>query len=1015
MLELLDIINDEDLSIYREEGQQPMNLWEEDETIGWVYQYYNSSEEISAMREASGVPRNSRELAVRNQFFTPRYVVQFLVENSLGRQWLEMTKGQTSLVNDCQYMVKREQEIFLNKGEVIPEAKIEGANYIEYRALKDPREILMLDPACGSMHFGLYCFDLFEQIYTEAWDNHSELMPDLRDKYLREDYIKRIPGYILQYNIHGVDIDPRAIQIAGLSLWLRAQKSYKKLGLHPADRPMIKKSNLVVAEPMPGDAELLSEFTRSLPGPIGKLVRVIWDKMQLAGETGLLLKIEEELKNEIEIAKEEYKQYKGGSTQTSIFGGVEDVKTAEMAAIYGKDQKITKDFFDTAEEEVLKALQSFSENAEGEHAFQKLLFAEDTASGFAFIELCRKRYDVIVMNPPFGEVANNSLVYIKSQYPNFSKNIIVSFTDRTSELLAENGKLGAIVDKTIFIKSSYQNFRDALISSNFELTNYCDLGWGILDGAQVETACYTINNGKSYNPSAFFDCRVISLKKLRVLPDRFKYKHLITKFHTIPNYSFAYDFPEEIWANMGDSKSFEPHAGCARQGLGISDSWRWYRHKNEIKINQNGDAYKYLVNGGGFSPYYRDLDLMIFWKNDGKAIKATEEIIYGSSSRTVKNTSFYFQKGICFPKRTFHLNGFVFPVGCVFSSEGLSFFMNANFSNGIWDMLALFNSKLESYVINRFCGQHKSVGYVKKLPMPVNDLNLNESKKIANIKFIFSQIVTNSNYFNLPAFVGFEKFLSALEIVLKNEPNELNILEQINYFNDSASFTQKIDVIEKFIFELNRYINLQQLVIDAKVNNDFNIPVEGIDTDSYTARPDLYVHQGIIEDKILRNKFWSNDLLSYLTGLLFARWNLPSNTGNILLSVDDYLGSDIPFISPNHNDVPTYESKVLSIKDGRFNIVPDLDKEIESLFNKIMGQTSDSMFSDFLEELNTNSLYDYFRDQSSSGFFDFHFNRNSLGRRMAPYYWFLSSSSGKFSICLYYPALNENTLFSNRQ
>ena len=158
MLELLDIINDEDLSIYREEGQQPMNLWEEDETIGWVYQYYNSREEISAMRDASGAPRNSRELAVRNQFFTPRYVVQFLVDNSLGRQWFEMTKGQTSLVNDCQYMVKREQEIFLDKGEVIPEAKIEGANYIEYRALKDPREILMLDPACGSMHFGLVLF-----------------------------------------------------------------------------------------------------------------------------------------------------------------------------------------------------------------------------------------------------------------------------------------------------------------------------------------------------------------------------------------------------------------------------------------------------------------------------------------------------------------------------------------------------------------------------------------------------------------------------------------------------------------------------------------------------------------------------------------------------------------------------------------------------------------------------------------------------------------------------------------
>ena len=97
LLELLEIINDEDLNIYRESGHQPINLWTEDETIGWIYQYYNSREEISEMREASGAPRNSRELAVRNQFFTPRYVVQFLVDNSLGRQWFEMTKGTNSL------------------------------------------------------------------------------------------------------------------------------------------------------------------------------------------------------------------------------------------------------------------------------------------------------------------------------------------------------------------------------------------------------------------------------------------------------------------------------------------------------------------------------------------------------------------------------------------------------------------------------------------------------------------------------------------------------------------------------------------------------------------------------------------------------------------------------------------------------------------------------------------------------------------------------------------------------
>ena len=70
-------------------------LWGEDETIGWIYQYFNSSEERRQMRAESQAPRNSRELAVRNQFFTPRYVVEFLTDNTLGRIWYEMTQGQT--------------------------------------------------------------------------------------------------------------------------------------------------------------------------------------------------------------------------------------------------------------------------------------------------------------------------------------------------------------------------------------------------------------------------------------------------------------------------------------------------------------------------------------------------------------------------------------------------------------------------------------------------------------------------------------------------------------------------------------------------------------------------------------------------------------------------------------------------------------------------------------------------------------------------------------------------------
>src|SRR5262249_57594942 len=111
MLKLLAAINHADID----------PLWAEDETIGWIYQYFNSVEERRQMRAESAAPRNSRELAVRNQFFTPRYVVEFLTDNTLGRIWYEMTKGETQLKEQCRYLVRRPTEIFLNTVEVAPE------------------------------------------------------------------------------------------------------------------------------------------------------------------------------------------------------------------------------------------------------------------------------------------------------------------------------------------------------------------------------------------------------------------------------------------------------------------------------------------------------------------------------------------------------------------------------------------------------------------------------------------------------------------------------------------------------------------------------------------------------------------------------------------------------------------------------------------------------------------------------------------------------------------------------
>ena len=173
------------------------------------------------------------------------------------------------------------------------------------------------------MHFGLYAFDLYELIYEEAWQLEAELGAEafIREGDLKplhqtyesfEDFKAEIPRLIIEHNIHGVDIDPRAVQIAGLSLWQRAQRDWQQQGIKPQQRPVVRKSNIVCAEPMPGEKALLQEFSNTLNLPVlGQLLEAIFDKMELAGEAGTLLQIEEESQSSIQKARDQWQAQAG--------------------------------------------------------------------------------------------------------------------------------------------------------------------------------------------------------------------------------------------------------------------------------------------------------------------------------------------------------------------------------------------------------------------------------------------------------------------------------------------------------------------------------------------------------------------------------------------------------------------------------------------------------------------------------------------------------------------------------
>lgn len=473
LLNLLAALNDPEVAV----------VWGDDETIGWVYQYFNGEDERRQMRAESQAPRNSRELAVRNQFFTPRYVVQFLTDNSLGRTWCEMRGGDTELAQ-LDYLVKPEEGF-------------------EPRPPKDPRDLRILDPACGSGHFLLYAFDLLAGdpkrgvlgIYEEAWRS-SGLEPTseatsatLRDDYASDADLRRaIPDLILKHNLYGVDIDPRAAQIAALALWMRAQRAFKDFGIRRSERPLIERTNIVTAEPMPGDRGMVAEFASTLrPQVLGELFQRMVEEMQLAGELGSLLRIDRALAGAVARAR---KQFTGARDANPLFPAYGRPK--QVALDFDLSGVSEESFFDSAEEQILEALRAYADGAPTSLSVRRHLFAGDAAQGISFIDLSRKRFDVVLMNPPFGAASLGAKREFEAAFPRTKNDIYAAFVERGIELLHPAGFLGAITSRTGFFLSSFQKWREEILLKEAPPIVFADLGQGVLDSAMVEVAAYCL-------------------------------------------------------------------------------------------------------------------------------------------------------------------------------------------------------------------------------------------------------------------------------------------------------------------------------------------------------------------------------------------------------------------------------------------------------------------------------------------------------------------------------------------
>ncbi len=1079
--EVLDLLNGGGIKAEETElREQWPKIWSQDETIGWVYQYFTPKELRDQARKESQAPRNSYELAFRNQFFTPRYVVEFLTDNTLGRIWYEMRKGDTKIKDQCRYMVRRPTEVFLKDGEQPAKGAAETQDdlsqeellklpvHIPHRPKKDPRELKILDPACGSGHFLLYCFDLLLTIYKEAHAD-PELCPALKKDYPTLDALNRdAPRLILAHNLHGIDIDLRASQIAALALWLRCQRAYQEMGLKK-DRPMITRSNFVCAEPMPGEEQMLKEFVGQLePKVLGQVVEVVFDKMKLAGEAGSLLKIEEEIRDAVAAAK---KQYIRETTQATDREGQPLLFTqAAMDRLAGKPEQpshfdlsdITDhQFFEEAESRVVETLRSYAEKAHNGKRLQRRLFTEDAVRGFAFVDVCQKRYDVILMNPPFGEVSVPSRSYLYRAYDNASQDVFSAFVDRGVILLEQDGLLGALTSRLGFFLELLEGWREKLLGVSASLNVMADLGYGVLDDALVEAAAYTAQKRATSRGSSLFISLLAREDKGSSLAEVCHLLHSqgtsqvafvaeLASFLDIPANRTAY------WVSPRWRKLFRMPTnvrtvyGFPFVGLQTGDDDFFLRLQWEIPESElSGDSPRWVsfAKGGEYSPFYGDYHLVVDWSMKDRA-------------RRQSNSAAYFQWGVTYTERTTsNLSARVLPPGCVFSPNGVTITPP---KHRLLECAFILNTRLAQFFIEMCVGsgdavhsgsaaRHYGPRIVAGIPtVEASDDDRELVSKATELIWDrirgFCATQEPDRYFISPfACTGVLPSLKELaeaeiaewearveEVIRCHRTAEDRVLhnyglsekdyrelcgecgEHPDKFPQRALTHEEIadlnaiyeQPIEHIIDEevqasgASRSLTKKTYIADRRLEllaSRFKVHPKSIISARRTSQ---LLPTGMLRDVGAR-------ILSYSVGVCVGRWQKQKakSTDGVVLPGPD---SPIPPIPPG-SDCRSTTWHSITPDDAEHS--DDIIHRVRQVFEFIWKERADFVEKEACEILGVKELRDYFRKPGKGGFWDDHISRYSKSRRKAPIYWLLQSSKKNYAIWLYYHRLDKDLLF----
>ncbi|EBG4021811.1 BREX-1 system adenine-specific DNA-methyltransferase PglX [Salmonella enterica] len=661
----------------------PAEDWEQVEVIGWLYQFYISEKKDDVI----GKVVKSEDIPAATQLFTPNWIVQYLVQNSVGRQWLQ-TYPDSSLKGKMPY--------YIEPAEQTPEVQAQLAEITPSSI--EPESIKVLDPACGSGHILTEAYNVLKAIYEERG-------------YRTRD----IPQLILENNIFGLDIDDRAAQLSGFAMLMLARQDDRRIlgrGVR-LNIVSLQESKLDIAE-LWTKLNFHQQVQRGSMGDMfaegAALTNTDSAEYKLLMRTLALFTSAKTLGSLIQVSHEDeaaLKAFLDGLYRLAVEGDIQQKEAAAELIPYIQQAWILAQRYDA-------------------------VVANPPYMGGKG------------MNGELKEFA-------KKQFPDSKSDLFAMFMQHAFSLLKENGFNAQVNMQSWMFLSSYEALRGWLLANKTLITmaHLGARAFGQISGEVVQTTAWVISNNHTerYQPVFFRLIEGNEEQKQNSLLKRDNQFNSTAQndFKKIPGTPIAYWAGNKLINAFHEVKLKE--MADAKQGMATSDNERFLRywtevsHKN-IKFgcrthNESQVSHQkwYPYNKGGtFRRWYGNHEYVVNWKNDGEELKDfVEELNKLRPGGRLKNQEYYFLECINYSSLS---SGFFSArytnTGFLFDTKGSGIFPK---DGNVKAFLSLLNSNVIQDFLDILCPtlDYSSIGInslpVKLLSIPQIDTLLSISKE----------------------------------------------------------------------------------------------------------------------------------------------------------------------------------------------------------------------------------------------------------------------------------------------